>query len=71
MMELIFYEEANKRYLERDTWSTKKYFSLVLFFFLGLDLKTYVRGKENTPHTHTHVAKIVHQPESEVTQILS
>lgn len=55
MMELIFYEEANKRYLERDTWSTKKYFSLVLFFFLGLDLKTYVQGKKKKHPTYTHM----------------
>lgn len=62
VMEVIFYEEANKRYLKRATWSTKNYFSLVLFLFLGLYLETYFRrggGKQ------TRVTKIVHQPVSE------
>lgn len=52
-------------YPKRDTWSTKNYFSLVLFLFLGLDLKTYFQGKKKKTEKQTHEAKIVRQPVSE------
>ena len=56
MINHIFYEEANKRYLKKEV-STKNYYSLVLFIFPSLTWKLNFK-KENEK---AHLDQIVHQ----------
>ena len=57
MIKHIFYEEANKRYLEKRYVSTKNHYSLVLFIFPSLTWKLNFK-KENEK---VHLDQIVHQ----------